>query len=312
MTENGLLLNLLENILGKGKSRARNNYAFMCPNGCHSSKPKLEINLETEQWACWKCVKFKGKKLIGLFKKLKVSPDKIQELKSYTGNTNYKIKNPTEEQVLELPKEYKTLNNATDLIARHALNYLRKRGLTKNDIIKYQLGYCESGKYKNMIILPSFDSEGKLNYFTGRSFEEEMTGEKPFISYVNPINSRNIIPFELYINWNLPITICEGIFDAIAIKRNAIPLLGKNIQSNLLKKLIGSNVKKIYIALDKDAIKQSIEHCELLMNEGKEIYLVDLEDKDPSKIGHRGFINIISQTLPLDYSGLMSKKLEMI
>lgn len=312
MTENSLLLNLLENILGKGKSRARNNYAFMCPNGCHSSKPKLEINLETEQWACWKCDKFKGKKLIGLFKKLKVPSDKIQELKSYTKNVSYKIKDSTEEQALELPKEYKALNNATGLIARHALNYIKKRGITKNDIIKYQIGYCESGKYKNTIILPSFDGEGKLNYFTGRSFEEEMTGEKPFIPYVNPQASRNIIPFELYINWNLPITLCEGVFDAIAIKRNAIPLLGKNIQSELMKKLISSNVEKIYIALDKDAIKKSIEHCELLMNEGKEIYLVDLEDKDPSKIGHKGFINIISKTLPLDYSGLMSKKLEMI
>lgn len=312
MTENSLLLNLLENILGKSKPRSNNNRAFKCPNGCHPTKLKLEINLITEQWACWKCSKFKGKKLLSLFKKLKVSSDKIRELKSYTGDNNSKDTIVLEEKILELPKEYKSLTNPTGLISKHALNYIRKRGLSKNDIIKYQVGYCESGRYKNMIILPSFDSEGKLNYFTGRSFEEEITGEKPFIPYINPSNSRNIIPFELYINWNLPITLCEGIFDAIAIKRNVIPLLGKNIQSNLMKKLISSNVKKIYIALDKDAIKHSLEHCEMLMNEGKEIYLVDLEDKDPSKIGHRGFINIISKTLPLDYMGLMSKKLELI
>ena len=41
--------------------------------------------------------------------------------------------------------------------------------------------------------------------------------------YKNPDVSRDIIPFELFINWDLPIILCEGLFDAIAIKsRNLI------------------------------------------------------------------------------------------
>ena len=62
------------------------------------------------------------------------------------------------------------------------------------------------------------------------------------------------------------LVLCEGPFDAIAIKRNAIPLLGKNIQSNLMKKIVTSLVDKIYIALDKDAIKQALHFCEKLMD----------------------------------------------
>ena len=54
----------------------------------------------------------------------------------------------------------------------------------------------------------------------------------------------------------------KGPFDAIAIKRNAIPLLGKNIQTNLMKKIVTSLVDKIYIALDRDAIKQALRFCE--------------------------------------------------
>ena len=103
-----------------------------------------------------------------------------------------------------------------------------------------------------MVIIPSYDKDGTLNYFTGRSFEQD-----PFIKYRNPECSRDIIPFELFINWDSPLVLCEGPFDAMAIKRNAIPLLGKNIQSNLLKRIVQSTVKKIYIALDTDAIKQS-------------------------------------------------------
>ena len=70
----------------------------------------------------------------------------------------------------------------------------------------------------------------------------------------------------------------------MAIKRNVIPLLGKNIQDKLKKKLVTSQVQKIYIALDKDAIKQALSFCEDLLNEGKEVYLVELKDKDPSEI----------------------------
>jgi hypothetical protein len=64
-------------------------------------------------------------------------------------------------------------------------------------------------------------------------------------------------------------------FDALAIKRNAIPLLGKHIQKELMKKIVTSQVQKIYIALDKDAQKDAVKFCEQLMNEGKEVYLVD-------------------------------------
>ena len=101
-------------------------------------------------------------------------------------------------------------------------------------------------------------------------------------------------------------------FDAIAIKRNVIPLLGKTIQSSLMKKIINSTVEKIYIALDKDAIKQSLNFCEKLMNEGKEVYLVDLADKDPSDMGFVKFTNLIQNTLPLTFSNLLEKKLQII
>ena len=155
-----------------------------------------------------------------------------------------------------------------------------------------------------MIIIPTYDEGGNLNYFTARSFEKE-----PYVKYRNPSVSRDIIPNEHLVNWNVPVILCEGLFDAIAIKRNAIPLLGKNIQNNLMKKLVTSLVNKIYIALDRDAIKQALKFCEMLMAEGKEVYLVDLQDKDPSEMGFSSFTKLIQKTQPLTYSNLMEKKL---
>jgi DNA primase len=178
--------------------------------------------------------------------------------------------------------------------------------VSKYDIIKYNIGYCKEGLYKNMIIIPTYNADGRLNYFTARSFEKE-----PYVKYRNPSASRDIVPNEHLINWNVPVILCEGLFDAMAIKRNAIPLLGKNIQSSLMKKIVTSVVDKIYIALDRDAIKQALKFCERLMAEGKEVYLVDLQDKDPSEMGFENFTRLIQNTVPLTYYDLMEQKLAL-
>lgn len=305
---NELLVNLVNTVLGTGKRTARGNQAYTCPF-CNHHKPKLEINFSENKkgynpWHCWVCNK-RGTKISALFKQLKTSQDKFTELYKLV-NEEKEYKTEVKNTNLKLPEEYQSLLNNRDIITRHALSYLKSRGINKDDIEKYQIGYCEKGLYAKMIIIPSFDSNGKLNYFTGRSFEKD-----PYIKYRNPNTSRDIIPFEMFINWNLPLVLCEGPFDAIAIKRNAIPLLGKNIQSNLMKKIITSQVKKIYIALDTDAIKQAIKFAEDFINEGKEVYFVELKDKDPSEMGFYNFTKLIQSTIPLTQYDLMEKKLSL-
>ena len=307
---NELLVNLVNNVLGAGKRTARGNQAYSCPF-CHHHKPKLEVNFtENKQgnnpWQCWVCGK-KGKTIKSLFKQVKVDISHFQELKKLVKNVSDDYSPTTQVESLELPKEFKSIIGNKDLIARHALSYLKKRNVTKYDILKYNIGYCENGLYANMIIIPSYDCDGKLNYFTARSFEKD-----PYIKYRNPDASRDIVPFELFINWELPIILCEGPFDAMAIKRNVIPLLGKNIQPNLMKKLVESKVQKIYIALDNDAIKQALGFCEKLLDIGKEVYLVELLGKDPSELGFENFTKLIQNVSPLTQYKLMEKKLSII
>ena len=306
---NELLVNLVNKVLGTGKRTARDNQAYHCPF-CNHHKPKLEVKFTENKkgyhpWNCWVCGK-KGKTIKNLFRLLKVSPDKLAELSKLV-KTGSGVEEVIVQNVVELPKEFKNILPTSDLTAKRAYNYLRKRNITDDDILKYNIGYCDFGRYNNMVIIPSYDKDGTLNYFTGRSFEKD-----PFIKYRNPDCSRDIIPFELFINWDSPLVLCEGPFDAMAIKRNAIPLLGKNIQSNLLKKIVQSTVEKIYIALDTDAMKQSLKHCEYLLNQGKEVYLVELEGKDPSDLGFSYFTKLIQNTLPLDEYSLMEKKLSLI
>ena len=262
-----------------------------------------ESELHFQKFNCWVCG-FKGKKLINLFKAIDAPSDKILELKSLVKTTTTTEKQVVTEQV-KLPEEYQSILNNQSFAAKRALAYLKSRGLTEDDIFKYNIGYCETGKYSDMIIIPSYDESGTLNYFVGRSYTPESNKK------LNPDTSRNIIPFEIFINWNSPIILCEGMFDAISIKRNAIPLLGKNIQSKLMSKIVSSTVKKVYIALDKDAIKQALDFCEQLINEGKTVHLIELEDKDPNEMGFKAFIKLLYKSTPLTYSNLLEKKLSL-
>jgi len=306
---NELLVNITNQVLKEsGKHTARGNLAYHCPK-CNHSKQKLEINFDESSpnygnFGCWVCG-FKSKNLLTLFKFLEVNSDILNEVKSlYKKNITTFIASTIK---VELPKEYLPIINNKNIWARHALAYLKSRNINENDILKYNIGYCEEGPYNKMIIIPSYDENGKLNYFTARSFDKNSKTK-----YRNPECSRDIIPFELFVNWNLPIILCEGPFDALSIKRNVIPLLGKNIQNNLMKKLITSKVKKIYIALDSDALKQSLKFCEQLMNENKEVYLVDLKDKDPSDMGFEKFTKLIQTVTPLTEYKLMEKKLSLL
>jgi len=303
------LLGAVENVLGKSYKRAKDNYAFTCPF-CNHRKPKLEINLNTNDkgenpWECWVC-ETKGRTIRSLLKQLKISGPQAQEVLQYIKKgeeVEYQVV-----KIIELPKEFQPLFTAptTSFSANIARKYLYDRGITDNDIMKYNIGYCIAGEFNDRIIIPSYDQNNQLNFYVARSFN------RSYAKYKNPEVSKDIIVFENLINWNQPIIICEGVFDAMAIRRNAIPILGKNISKALLKKIVSSKVKEIYIALDKDALKKAVKFCEQFISMGKKVYLVDMEEKDPSEMGFKSFTNHIQDAEELDLSSLLQYKLNLL
>ena len=303
-----LVLGLLETVLGKGKgSKTTMDYAFYCPI-CKHHNPKLIVNVKSGQYNCWTChPATKGKTPVSLFKKIDAPLDRIIEMKSYFEGDNTKIDTLKHDKVT-LPKEFISLSEQdTSLEYRHAISYLKKRSIILNDILKYNIGYCKTGRYRNRIIVPSYDRKGDINYFIARSFESD-----PGRKYDAPsCNKNQLIGLEYFINWSVPVILCEGMFDAIAIRRNAIPLFGKTIPESLMIKLVTSEVKTVYLALDKDAFKQAIDHAQSLINLGKEVYLIELEGKDPSELGFNDITKLLHTAKPLTFSELVFKKMAL-
>tara|TARA_R110001592_G_scaffold58821_2_gene178352 strand:+ start:23021 stop:23929 length:909 start_codon:yes stop_codon:yes gene_type:complete len=293
-------INLLESVLGQSKSSGK-EYTFSCPY-CNHHKKKLVINVVTEKWHCWVC----GVKGIGvsrIFKQLKAY-DKLPALKALS---KIKIKDNTKEVVehVSLPSEFLPMvnGNMNSPEFRNAAKYLKSRGLNKVDVLRHNIGYCESGPYSGMIIIPSYNDDGILNYFVGRSYYDTTFKHK------NPKVSKDIIGFELLINWNEDVNICEGVFDAITIGDNTIPIFGKFLPKKLRLKLKEKSVGRVNIVLDNDATKEAIKLSENLISEGIDVRMVDIPaDTDPNELGREKINELIEKTKTLDFRKIMEMK----
>lgn len=302
------IVSLLSEILGEGVLKKKGEVVFYCPE-CQHRKRKLSVNIHTERWHCWICEgskSVKGKKLRTLLQRFNASREQFNRLRELVkDSTPYFVKEST--KILTLPKDFISLRDESDsFFYRNAINYIKNRELTSDDILKYNIGYCEDGKYRNRVILPSYNKDGKLNYFTARSWFKDSQ-----MPYLNPDISKDIVGFEFFINWRLPIVIVEGWFDAAAVKRNVIPLFGKTIQTTLQMAIVEHDVQDIYLALDGDALKNSIRIAEKFMKEERSVYVVRLENEDPAELGLGRFFNKLYNTKKMTFYDLVKLKIEV-
>ncbi len=300
------LVNLLNRVLNNNgvKLKKQDEYMYWSPFITHH-KRKLQINTQTGKWHCW-VSNVGGRNFFQLLKKVSATKEQFDELVELVGeNKFYKVKEEDKKNIVKLPDDFKPLWNGNDgIVKRHALTYLYKRGITDEDIIKYNIGYCDSGLYSNRIIVPSYDSNGRLNFFVGRDFYSSK------MKYKNSPTSKDIIGFEIFINLDEPIILSEGVFDAMAFKRNAIPLFGKTVPKSLQKKIIEFGVKTLYLALDNDAMSDTIKITDMFLSEGIDVKIMVLKDKDPSELGFEKLLKSIQTTSTTKFSDLMKYKLK--
>ena len=146
--------------------------------------------------------------------------------------------------------------NSRDPDVRESIRYIIKRGLGYDDMWRFRFGTSASGRFRRRIIFPSFDYEGKLNYFVARSIDDTVSPK-----YINAHAKKNDIIFnEIYIDWSKNLILTEGPFDLVKCYHNSTCLLGSSLSNDsyLFRKII-ANRTPVTIALDRDMKDKSLK-----------------------------------------------------
>ena len=265
-------------ILGSPR-RMSQEYLFFCPY-CGHHKRKMSVNFSKNAFKCWVC-DTRGKNIYRMIRKFG-NYQQRQRWLELDGRLDlsefdklFMVLNDEEEiQTIDLPTEFVSLcNKHLPKSSKPALDYLHGRGLTMKDVYNWKIGYCPSGEYGGRVIIPSFNDSGDINYYIARSY----VGHK--WKYKNPPASKNIIFNELSMDWDEPIVLVEGVFDAIIAGHNAIPILGSTLREETkLFQMIALNDIPIYVALDSDASVKKNKIIKKLFKYDIEAYEIDTSD----------------------------------
>jgi DNA primase len=269
-------LKILHEVIGNHHQTSKNEHYFKCP-ACDHYKHKLAVNLDKSAFHCWVC-DYRGRNIRRLIRRFG-SYLQLQKWDAISDRTDLErfadlFMEPVrgeDKAKVELPEEFRSLcSESIPATGLYALRYLEKRGLTKADILKWKIGYCFSGEYRNRVIIPSFDDEGDCNYFIARSYAGDS------YKYKNPRASKDIVFNDLFVNWSDDLILTEGVFDAI-VAGNAIPILGSTLRSDaeLIRKIV-INDTPVYMALDPDARKKENRIIKMLLEYDIELYKVDV------------------------------------
>jgi len=265
-------------------------HLYHCPF-CNHHKKKMSVNFANGYFKCWVCDQ-RGKNIYRIVRRFGdyQQRQKYRELQGLVDLSDFEelfkeYNNIQEKQVLEMPEGFVSLcNKDLPMDSTDAIRYLSSRGIGRREILKWKIGYCKEGRYGGRIIIPSFDVDGDLNYFIARSYVGHSR------RYLNPPADRDIVFNELNIDWDEPVILVEGVFDAIAAGNNAIPILGSTLrEKSRLFQAIAIHDTPVYMALDYDAEKKAEWIIKSMLKYDLEVHKVPIDDADVSEMGGKEF-----------------------
>ena len=303
-------IQLLEGAFGGGYLNVDGvNFHMCCPQckDSRTSKKKLYIQLEDGWFHCWVCG-LSGKNLNFLFRKF--APSRANACRDLFPDKSSKIVVVEDQiEIPDLPDDLILLVEAgKDPDARDVLDYLRSRGLTQGDLYRWRVCVSNEFQFRRKAIFPSFSSDGQFNYYTARHIDETK------FKYKNAkIPKRNIVFNEIDIDWNNPIILVEGVFDAVKCPDNTIPSLGSSLPtSSMLYKKLKQNKCTVIVAFDDGAELMSHKVCNRLHLAGCDVYNLSVKGGDLGSRSKQEVRNILSQTKPWSRISLLNHKISSI
>jgi len=297
-------LKFIKSITNASLSKDEVNLNIWCPF-CKSSdrnKKKLSIHLEKCYYHCWVCDK-KGSNISYIVSLINKSKCKEAESLFRTSKKKFDLFSEEIEETLKeevkLPENFSFLvenYNTQDPDSRDVLKYAIKRGFNKHKLYLLRPGFSTSYDFSRYLILPSYDKNGDLNYYTARKIDADTHNS---FKYKNAtVSKSNIIFNEINIDWNRELTIVEGPLDLIKTNDNATCLLGSSLTEDmLLFQEIVKNKTKVKLALDSDIFYKTLKIANLLSSYDISVDILDTRGfEDVGAMTHEAFKSVFKNS----------------
>lgn len=325
---------------------SKGNAVVVCPicakKDRNYRKKKLAIRLSDHVVHCWVCG-YRSHNLLHLLKAHTDDRNLTTEYGSsfpFTGSTKaHRGSNDPSgdyfgddnsdahhEKALRLPDGFQLLapmlNNRgrRPWAVKKSFDYLSQRGLlNERDLWYWKFGIVlddgiEARPFWNRIIIPSFDTNGKLNYWTARGIDD-----RAFPRYFNPngVKRKEVIFNELNIDWKKELVLVEGPFDLFKCTDNATCILGSEVKEDfrLFQKIVENNTS-VTLAFDSDAKKKTLKFIKLLQEYDISVQAVEIpnEYEDVGAMTQKQFIEVKEQYTVryTNRSDFLTKKIQSI
>lgn len=234
-------------------------YKICCPF-CTDSRYRMGVNVEKKTGHCFNCGEtLNRKKFYKLFGS--VSQTSTKPKIEYKPNKILLDAVHLEHLISTDCSQYPELER----LFHRSLRYLCSRGFEPLQVsrdYRFMLPLGDS-RISNRIVLPIFES-GELVSYQARA----LGNSKP--KYLNP--SKVEAPFgKSNFVYNLDVAkefdeviICEGIFSAISVGRNAVAVFGKELSDIQAEKIMNSGVKSVTILFDPGTSIESMRAADKL------------------------------------------------
>lgn len=313
-------LRFIESVFGPGRLYSNGkNFDVRCPICAPRdvNKKKLSIKVEDDRQHCWTCG-WKASTLAALIHKYGTNEqfrtycDEYMPKKRTFTNVDDVVSDAP--KVTPLPNDFTLLPYASsrdpDVLA--VWLYLQSRGIEARDVWYYKFGVSNDSRWRRRVIMPSFDAEGKLNFYIGRKVDDDSRRPR----YDNPEDDKRQIIFnELNIDWSKRLVICEGPFDVVKCGTNAVPLLGSDIsEDSLLFSHILSHNTPVALALDADMwLTKTPKIAKKFQEYNIDVTIVDVRQYgDPGKMTKQQFKCALACAKQPTWSNVFLDRLDVV
>lgn len=291
--------------------KSKGDPAISCPKCKNPQKKKLAIRLDDDRVHCWVCGL--GGKLITLL--VTYRPSHVHEyVTKFAGKLPNSIEDAQVKHEVILPEAFQLLaclQESDDPNIKRAINYIKSRGLTSRDLWYFKFGISIDSIYHRRVIMPSFDANGELNYFTSRAIDKTT-----YRKYMNcDAEKKSIIFNEINIDWTKELTLVEGPFDLTKCDDNATCLLGSSLsEDSKLFSAIYKNKTPIVLALDNDMQEKTWQKiARMLSSYDISVRIIDLgKFKDVGEMTKKEFIAAKKSARAWDRESAIIKKIDSI